>query len=347
VTRKGELAFETERESENRRTPEPRVIAAQISFDGLDAGTRVDARGGAREIYSMPSARTSLFALALGAALATHEGISHAAEPASPPVELRHDLDVELPTLAGLATVVVGFRLLRDGLEPSSCRFCDSNVPGRVNAIDGWFRGELKQSDTRPANVVSYVLAFGLAPASAAGLTILAAHADHREGEDLVNVIAIAEAGFGAMLVTEVLEFSTLRMRPYVHAIEDPAERDRVIAQTGAFHSFPAGHVVETFGLAAASGVVASRRGYRLAPLVWGVGLTLGLATAYTRVAADRHYFTDVLAGAAIGTVVGGAIPLLFHPQVPRHAGAASARLTRVAVVPSSQGMMLGFGGTF
>ena len=256
-------------------------------------------------------------------------------------------MDVELPTLGGLAAVVVGFRLLRDGLEPSSCRLCDSSVPGRVNAIDGWFRSELKHSDTRPANVVSYVLAFGLAPVSAAGLTILAAHADHRDGEDLVNVVAIAEGGFGAMLATEVLEFSTLRMRPYVHAIEDPAERDRVIAQTGAFHSFPAGHVVETFGLAAASGVVASRRGYRLAPLVWGVGLTLGVATAYTRIAADRHYFTDVLAGAAIGTVVGSGIPLLFHPLAPGDTGAASARLTKLAVVPSSHGAMIGFGGTF
>ena len=119
------------------------------------------------------------------------------------------------------------------------------------------------------------------------------------------------------------------------------------IAKTGAFHSFPAGHVVETFGVAAASGVVASRRGYRLAPLVWGVGLTLGFATAYTRVAADRHYFTDVLAGAAIGTLVGGGIPLLFHPPVPGAVAAASARLTRVAVLPSSHGAIVGFGGVF
>jgi membrane-associated phospholipid phosphatase len=287
------------------------------------------------------------FSLTFCAALATNVGIAHAEEAASPPIEIGHDMGVELPTVAGLAIVVVGFRVLRDDLEPSSCRLCDSSEPGRVNAIDGWFRRELKHSDTYPVNVASYVLAFGLAPVSAAGLTILAAHAEHRDNEDLVNVVAIAEGGFGAMLATEVLEFATLRMRPYVHAIADPAERDRVIAQKGAFHSFPAGHVVEAFGLAAASGVVASRRGYRLAPLVWGVGLTLGLATAYARVAADRHYFTDVLAGAAIGTVVGGGIPLFFHPPVPGDAAAAWARRTRVTVMPSSQGAIIGFHGTF
>ena len=41
--------------------------------------------------------------------------------------------------------------------------------------------------------------------------------------------------------------------------------------------------------------------------------MAIGAATAYTRIAADEHYFTDTLAGAAIGTVVGGGIPLLFH----------------------------------
>jgi len=132
-----------------------------------------------------------------------------------------------------------------------------------------------------------------------------------------------------------------------VHAIADPAERDRVIAMSGAFHSFPAGHVVEAFGLAAASGVVASRRRYRLAPLVWAVGLTLGLATAYARMAADRHYFTDVLAGAAIGTVVGGGVAFLLHPEVSGGAETAWIRRARLAVMPSPHGAIIGFGGTF
>jgi membrane-associated phospholipid phosphatase len=41
--------------------------------------------------------------------------------------------------------------------------------------------------------------------------------------------------------------------------------------------------------------------------------MAIGGVTAYTRIAADEHYFTDTLAGAAIGTVVGGAVPLIFH----------------------------------
>jgi hypothetical protein len=57
-----------------------------------------------------------------------------------PRIELRHDLRVDLPVTAGLAVVVVGWRLLRDDLEPSTCRWCDGSSPGKVNAIDDWFR---------------------------------------------------------------------------------------------------------------------------------------------------------------------------------------------------------------
>ena len=86
-------------------------------------------------------------------------------------------------------------------------------------------------------------------------------------------------------------------------------------------------------------------RQYRLAPLVWGTGIMIGLATAYTRIAADRHYFTDVLAGAGIGTVIGAGVPLLFHPPV----GTASAlgEHTRFVATPIPGGQFIGIAGTF
>ncbi|MBX3233907.1 MAG: phosphatase PAP2 family protein [Labilithrix sp.] len=234
-------------------------------------------------------------------------------EPITRPIELRFDWRIDGPVLGALAVTTVGFRLIRDDLEPSYCRICDGDGPGEVNAVDRWFRDALVRRDTHPANVTSYVLAFGAAPLSGAALSVLAAVADERGDEAAADVAMVAEGGFAAMMTTQVLEAITLRERPYVHAMSDPDVRRAEIAKTGAFHSFPAGHVVETFGIAAASGMVASMRGYRLAPLVWIAGMTIGAATAYTRIAADRHYFTDTLAGAAIGTVVGGAIPFFFH----------------------------------
>jgi membrane-associated phospholipid phosphatase len=44
--------------------------------------------------------------------------------------------------------------------------------------------------------------------------------------------------------------------------------------------------------------------------------LTLAAATGYLRIAADRHYFTDVLAGAALGAGAGLTVPYLMHREV-------------------------------
>ncbi|HET9554449.1 MAG TPA: hypothetical protein VFP50_15910 [Anaeromyxobacteraceae bacterium] len=43
-------------------------------------------------------------------------------------------------------------------------------------------------------------------------------------------------------------------------------------------------------------------------------------ATGWLRVAADRHWATDVLAGAAAGTTVGLVVPLLVLGPDPRPA---------------------------
>jgi membrane-associated phospholipid phosphatase len=259
-------------------------------------------------------------------------------------VELRHDLRVDIPVTAGLAAVTIGFRLVRDDLEPSHCRICDGDRTGdgKVNAVDDWFRTALRRNDIGPANYTSYVLAFGAAPLGAIGFTILSAVDDGRSKNILVDLLVVAEGGFSAMMTTQVLEAVTLRARPYVHAMSDDDERNAEIAKTGAFHSFPAGHVVEAFGVAAAAGTVASMRGYRLAPLVWTAGILFGVGTAYTRMAADRHYFTDVLAGAGIGTAVGAGIPLLFHAPV-----SPLGEHARFMTAPVAGGQIVGIGGTF
>ena len=77
--------------------------------------------------------------------------------------------------------------------------------------------------------------------------------------------------------------------------------------------SFYSGHATLAFAMAVSGGTVASMRGYRLAPWIWGAGLSLAAATAYLRIAADRHYASDVTVGAVIGSLTGFAVPYLFH----------------------------------
>jgi membrane-associated phospholipid phosphatase len=74
-----------------------------------------------------------------------------------------------------------------------------------------------------------------------------------------------------------------------------------------------------------------------------------GVATAYTRIAADRHYFTDTLAGAAIGMAAGAAPPLLFHRPVAAGSGDRASVLGRATLtaMPVRGGQMVSLGWLF
>src|SRR5207249_2275303 len=104
--------------------------------------------------------------------------------------------------------------------------------------------------------------------------------------------------------------------------------------------SFYSGHTSATATMAAAGGTIATLRGYRLAPLVWGTGAALSAFTGYLRIAADKHYLTDVLAGAAIGAAVGILVPLTFH-------GRRSEDPPRTLPTAPSPQSMLSIGGSF
>src|SRR5262249_18561424 len=127
-------------------------------------------------------------------------------EPVTRVIDLKHDLRLDVAVTGGLASVTIAFRLVRDDLEPTHCRICDPATLGKVNAIDDWFLTALKRPDINPANYTSYILAFGVAPVSGAGLTALAAIVDRRSNEALIDILAVAEGGFSAMLTTEILE---------------------------------------------------------------------------------------------------------------------------------------------
>ena len=60
------------------------------------------------------------------------------------------------------------------------------------------------------------------------------------------------------------------------------------------------------------AGTIASRRGSRHAPWIWAGGLAFAGSTGYLRIAADRHFLTDVLVGASVGAAAGLVLPRLF-----------------------------------
>ena len=85
-------------------------------------------------------------------------------------------------------------------------------------------------------------------------------------------------------------------------------------------------------------GTVAQLRGYRGGWLVWVVGLPLAAAVGVMRMGADKHYLSDVLVGAAVGSAFGFALPRLFHGRVDR---ASAPDAVRLRLVPAPGGLAL------
>ncbi len=244
--------------------------------------------------------RRALLALALSFTLGASP-----ARPDGPP-----GLSVDVPATAGVAGGALAAwglsELFQDRLTPPSCRWCEPP------ALDRHAREELAWSDPHAAAVLSDVLVVAV-PASLAGADYLLAGRDaRRAGEDvLVAVEAVGLAGLG----TQIVKLAAARRRPYAWSRG---------ARTGAEDdlSFWSGHSSMTFAAATAFGTVAKLRGYDGWPAVYAVGLTAAAGVAYLRTAADKHWLTDVAAGAAFGAGVGVAVPLLLHR------GSADARTT-------------------
>jgi membrane-associated phospholipid phosphatase len=224
---------------------------------------------------------------------------------------------------AGGALYAVSETVAKPSLAPDLCRWC------AVNGLDDRVRTSLRWGDPASASTLSNVTGFVAAPVLTLGLTSLAAAGgapDDRAGRILDDVIPVLETAVYSELVVQLVKFTAGRQRPYAHF----APADAVTGQDDNL-SFFSGHATLTFGLAVSAGLAAHRRDSALEPVIWATGLPLAAATAYLRIAADKHYLTDVTAGAAWGTAAAFLIPRLTHALpadvslVPQPSGLAVA----------------------
>jgi membrane-associated phospholipid phosphatase len=86
-------------------------------------------------------------------------------------------------------------------------------------------------------------------------------------------------------------------------------------------------------------------RGYQLAPVVWAAGLPIAGFAAYSRVAADAHYASDVLVGSLVGAGIGFAMPYFLHP--PEKPSTAEGVAWMPTLIPVEGGAELGAAGSF
>lgn len=234
---------------------------------------------------------------------------------ASPgPHRLKWDPRIDLPVtgVLGAAWLVSEFAV-KSQLAPDACRWCATN--GFDTGVRRLFNPTLEPSPSgiRPAATASDILGFVGVPLIVAGLDALGA----KDAPDFlktwaVDLVIILESTFSALAVNQTVKFAVGRARPY--SIDAPAE---VLGQAKDSHdhnlSFFSGHTTFTVGLSVSAGMVGLLRGYKFAWLTWAVAVPLALTTATLRMAADKHWMSDILVGVGVGSAFSVAVPLLFH----------------------------------
>lgn len=238
---------------------------------------------------------------------------------APPEPTLRLHPSVNLPLTAITMGAALGAELRADDLAPDECRWCDWTANGRddLNSFDSGVRDALAWGNPDRARTLSNVTLAGTVVTTLAAQKLSA-----RPGEFWTNALLIAEAAGITGVLTQVTKYTVGRQRPRAHLsplrgtnwLEEPEADDNL--------SFFSGHTAGAFAVAVAGGRIASLRGYGHPTRVWAAGLSLAALTGYLRVAADEHYATDVLTGAAVGAAVGWLVPG-FHraPVEPEGAG--------------------------
>jgi len=182
----------------------------------------------------------------------------------------------------------------------STCAPCDrADLPG----VDRWTVG-LRSGSARTASHVALI--------GVAGGALLAAVSGVGPARARGNLVVLANAVAWTVAGTEWLKVGVHRARPALY-------RDGAVqaaAHASNRKSFPSGHTSTAFATALAYTTLAQRQ--RLPHATRNSLLLLGGATGVgtLRVLGGKHFPTDVLAGAALGSAIGW-IAARLHPTTP------------------------------
>jgi membrane-associated phospholipid phosphatase len=208
-------------------------------------------------------------------------------------------LHLSIATGGTVAYVLTG--PLEDKWMANPCRWCDPT------SLDVGARNAFRWDDRQTADTLSNIDAYAVTPAFAIAF-VLAGTTEELEMTTIVDdFVPILESTVIARFATRALKIAVGRQRPDAHFTGATSEANV---------SFPSGHTSGAMSVAVSAAVVARMRGYRSEPYLWVGGTLLAAAAGYFRIAADRHYLTDVLGGAAIGTASGLTVPYLMKRNV-------------------------------
>ncbi len=153
---------------------------------------------------------------------------------------------------------------------------------------------------------------YGLMGLAAVGLAV-----DEGFLPALNDAVVVAESALSAMAVSSVATLAAGRPRPFLYGEKAPLD---VRNSADAGLSFVSSHASVTFAVAVSTYITERRLhpgpGLVFPAVVLASGLAVASFVSTARVEAGKHFITDSIAGAVIGSSVGVLIPALHKSPV-------------------------------
>lgn len=223
----------------------------------------------------------------------------------------------------GLAGLLVGtgialpYLFVEDGSV--ACGTCDAN---KIPSFDRWASG----SYGADANALSdSALAFSL------GVPVANLSAQLPGQDTRKEALVLAQSLSATFFTTQIIKVSTQRARPFTYSTTlkggAPSRSSR-----DARMSFPSGHTSMAFAGLVTTAALRTAHAPLSQKAVWyGGALALGGLTGALRIAAGKHYWTDVAAGALLGTGIGLLVPWLHQASGRSHQEVQSIQMPLVS----------------
>lgn len=247
-------------------------------------------------------------------------------------------LAADLPLTLGAGVLALTAELVKSELPGPGT----GSDPGGINALDRLTLG----SHSREARTASDLLVgvnVGLPFVIDLFDVLLSRPPDgwHGYGAD---VLVLAEVLAVNTALNGLVKYAVRRPRPLVYDADLAAVplADRVAPDAAL--SFYSQHSATAFAMATAYSYLFMRRhpGSRMIVPVWLISEALATTTAALRVAAGKHFITDVLTGAAVGSALGLLIPYLHQRARPAEGATWASRLRVTPLAyPGGGGLLL------
>ena len=200
--------------------------------------------------------------------------------------------------------------IFKSQLAPADCRWCDTNALDR--SFHDFFTGALSR---QTANTLSNVTGFVIAPAVALAGVMIEPGPHATPGAGIRGAAIVVEGTLVALAISQNLKLVTARSRPFVAYghFAQPGEGGGYDSGPDSRLSFPSGHSTLAAAVGVGSAMTATLEESPAAPWMWAGAGVLTVSTGILRLMAEKHWFTDDLAGIAIGGGCGVLFPLLHR----------------------------------